>query len=124
MRQYEPPGTAGSSRGVDGDDRDPQEIRVEIEQTRTEMSGTIDAIQQKLAPDVLTEQAKDVAREATDQAKAAAQEILQDAVQEVKEAALEVTQHAVHEVKEAAREVTGEATDAAWDATVGRAEHA
>src|SRR5215207_1362621 len=124
MRQYEPPGTAGSSRGVDGDDRDPQELRVEIEQTRTEMSGTIDAIQQRLAPDVLSAQAKEVARDATDQAKTAAQEVLQDAVREVKDAAKEVTAHAVHEVRDAARDVTTGAKDAAWDATVGRAEDA
>jgi ElaB/YqjD/DUF883 family membrane-anchored ribosome-binding protein len=109
---------------ADGDDRAPEEIRVEIEQTRTEMSGTIDAIQQRLAPDVLSAQAKDVARDATEQAKMAAQEVLQDAVREVKDAAKEVTAHAVHEVRDAARDVTSDAKDAAWDATVGRAENA
>jgi len=120
MRQYDPPGETGA----DLTDPDTDEIRVEIEQTRTEMSGTIDAIQRRLAPEVLTEQAKDIARDATDHAKTAAQEILEQAVQDVKDAAIEVTEHAVHEVKDAAREVTGEAKDAAWDATVGRAEEA
>jgi len=110
--------------GSDPDDREPEEIRVEIAQTRTEMSGTIDAIQQRLAPDVLSAQAKDIARDATDQAKTAAQEVLQDAVREVKDAAKEVTAHAVHEVRDAARDVTTGAKDAAWDATVGRAEEA
>ena len=126
MRQYEAPGGMSSAghAGTDASDREPEEIRVEIAQTRTEMSGTIDAIQQRLAPEVLTEQAKDIARDATDQAKTAAQEILQDAVREVKEAAKEVTEHAVHEVKDAARDVTAGAKDAAWDATVGRAEDA
>jgi len=126
MRQYDAPGGLSSEGhpGSDSADREPEEIRVEIAQTRTEMSGTIDAIQQRLAPDVLTEQAKDIARDATDQAKTAAQEILQDAVREVKEAAKEVTEHAVHEVKDAARDVTTGAKDAAWDATVGRAEDA
>jgi ElaB/YqjD/DUF883 family membrane-anchored ribosome-binding protein len=120
MRQYEPPG------GTDADLGDPEtdEIRVEIEQTRTEMSGTLDAIQRKLAPEVLTEQAKGLARDATDHAKTAAQQILEQAVHEVKDAAIEITEHAVHEVKDAAREVTVEAKDAAWDATVGRAEDA
>jgi hypothetical protein len=108
----------------DPDDRDPEEIRVEIAQTRTEMSGTIDAIQQRLAPEVLTEQAKDVARDATEQAKSAAQEVLQDAIGEVKEAAKEVTAHAVHEVRDAAHDGTVDARDAAWDATIGRAENA
>ena len=42
-----------------------EEIRVEIEQTRTEMSGTIDAIQEKLSPERLREQAKGAVRDAT-----------------------------------------------------------
>jgi len=127
MTQYDPPGAAGSTGrggGAEAGDRDPEEIRVEIEQTRAEMSGTIDAIQSRLAPEVLSAQAKDVARDATEQAKTAAQEVLQDAVREVKDAAKEVTAHAVHEVRDAAREVTTDAKDAAWDATVGRAENA
>ena len=124
MREYNRPGGTDPERTTDLDDPSPEEIRVEIEQTRTEMSGTIDAIQQKLAPEVLTAQAKDVARDATDQAKEAAQEVLKEAVREVKDAALEVTQHAVQEVKEAARDVTAEAKDVAWDATIGRAEEA
>jgi len=122
MTQYEPPGGAGADLDPGLGDPNTEEIRVDIEQTRTEMSGTIDAIQRKLAPEVLTEQAKDIARDTTDHAKTAAQEIIEHAVQEVKEAAIQVTEHAVHEVKGAAREVTGEAKDAAWDATVGRAE--
>jgi ElaB/YqjD/DUF883 family membrane-anchored ribosome-binding protein len=91
----------------------PEEIRVEIEQTRTEMSGTIDAIQDKLDPQVLTEQAKD-----------AVQDVADHAIQEIKDAALEVTGHAVQEAKDAAREMTGQAKEAAWDATIGRAEDA
>jgi len=124
MREYTRPGGLDPERTTDLDDPDTQEIRVEIEQTRTEMSGTLDAIQQRLSPETLTEQAKDVARDAAEQAKEAAQEVLKDAVREVKDAALQVTEHAVHEVKEAARDVTGQAKDAAWDATVGRAEDA
>jgi len=44
---------------------DPDEIRDEIEQTRSEMSGTIDAIQDRLSPDTLKEQAKEAVRDAT-----------------------------------------------------------
>ena len=127
MTQHDPPDAGGSTRrgaGTKAEARDPEEIRVEIQQTRAEMSGTIDAIQDRLAPEVLGAQAKDVARDATEQAKTAAQEVLQDAVREVKDAAKEVTAHAVHEVRDAARDVTSDAKDAAWDATVGRAEHA
>jgi len=53
-----------------GDDADqsteePEQIRAQIEDTRAEMSSTIDAIQEKLNPDNLKEQAKEVVREAT-----------------------------------------------------------
>src|SRR5215207_289273 len=44
---------------------DPEQIREEIEQTRTEMSGTIDAIQERLSPDHLKEQAKEAVFDAT-----------------------------------------------------------
>jgi hypothetical protein len=47
MSQYDPPvGPGGVGRGMGSgpDDRDPEEIRVEIAQTRTEMSGTIDSL--------------------------------------------------------------------------------
>ncbi len=41
-----------------------EEIRAEIEETRVELSGTVDAIQERLSPDNLKEQAKDRLREA------------------------------------------------------------
>ena len=96
-----------------GDEADAEDIRVEIEQTRTEMSGTIDAISQKLDPEVITERATVVVQDVTEQA-----------IQQAKEAALEVTTHALEEAKGAAREMTGQAKDAAWNATVGKAEEA
>ncbi len=99
MSQYDgPEGLEPRVSRVTDDDPDTAEIRVEIEQTRTEMSGTLEAIGQKLSPDVLAEQAKDAAREAA--------------------------QHAVREVKDAARDMTTDAKDAAYDATIGRAEQA
>jgi hypothetical protein len=55
----------GSGADNGGENKDPDEIRAEIEQTRAEMSGTIDAIQEKLNPDNLKEQAKEMVREAT-----------------------------------------------------------
>jgi vacuolar-type H+-ATPase subunit H len=90
-----------------------EDIRVEIEQTRTEMGGTLDALSQKLDPEVVTERVTVVAQDVTDKA-----------IQQAKEAAQDVTDHALQEAKEAAREMTGQAKDAAWDATVGRAEQA
>lgn len=44
---------------------DPEQIRIQIEQTRGDMSETIDAIQERLNPRNLVEQAKDSVREAT-----------------------------------------------------------
>src|SRR5437879_4066531 len=43
------------------DDERPEEIRAEMEQTRAEISETIDAIQERLSPQDLKEQARDVA---------------------------------------------------------------
>lgn len=43
----------------------PEAIRAEIERTRAEMSETIDAIQERLSPEVLKTQAKEAIREAT-----------------------------------------------------------
>src|SRR5687768_14943527 len=44
---------------------DPDQIEQEIEQTRSEMSGTIDEIQERLNPERLKEQAKEAAHDAT-----------------------------------------------------------
>jgi uncharacterized protein YjbJ (UPF0337 family) len=74
-------------------------LREDIEQTRAEMGGTIDAIQEKLDPEVLQEQAKDT-------------------IQEAKQAALEVMDHAVAQAKEA----VGEAKEAVRGATIGKVE--
>jgi ElaB/YqjD/DUF883 family membrane-anchored ribosome-binding protein len=65
---------------ADDADIEAQHIRQEIEQTRAEMSSTIDAIQQKLSPEVVAEQAKEAAREA-----------VQNTVEHAKEAVREAT---------------------------------
>jgi ElaB/YqjD/DUF883 family membrane-anchored ribosome-binding protein len=66
------PGLAGLENDISVDpdvDRDvtdeTEAIRGDIEGTRTNMSSTIDAIQEKLSPQRLTEQAKDAVRDAT-----------------------------------------------------------
>jgi hypothetical protein len=56
--------TLGAGDAAEGDE-ETQEIRGRIEQTRVEMSETIDAIQEKLNPQNIVEQAKDSVREAT-----------------------------------------------------------
>jgi ElaB/YqjD/DUF883 family membrane-anchored ribosome-binding protein len=55
--------TATGDTGTDEDNTG--EIRAQIEQTRSEMSDTINAIQDKLSPDNLKDQAKEMVREAT-----------------------------------------------------------
>lgn len=44
---------------------DPEQIRNDIEETRADMSETVDAIQERLAPEHLKEQAKEAVRDAT-----------------------------------------------------------
>jgi len=57
------PATDDATESADSDDT--EEIRDNIEETRANMSSTIDAIQEKLSPQRLAEQAKDTVREAT-----------------------------------------------------------
>jgi len=54
-----------SDVGERGGEERPEEIRVEIEQTRVELSETLDAIQERLSPEHLKEQATSAVREAT-----------------------------------------------------------
>jgi len=86
----------------------PAEIEAEIARTRAEMGGTIDAIQQRLSPENLKEEAKETAGDLTEQAK---------------QAAREAVQHAVHEARLHAREAIQDARDAVRDATIGRVEN-
>lgn len=109
--------------GVDSDDiavtPETEELRREIEHTRTDMSGTLDAIQQRLNPEVIGEQAKDTAGDITAQAKEAALEVIDHALAEVKEQATEVIDQAREVLAEArvtAREVLDEAKVTAREA--------
>jgi len=73
-RDYDP----GASNAVGADDIDhteeTAEIRAGIEETRTEMSETIEAIQERLNPQHLKEQVKDQVREQFQEAKATVRE--------------------------------------------------
>jgi hypothetical protein len=90
----------GNGKGTQQPD-DPATIEAGIEQTRAEM---IDAIQQRLSPENLKEEAKETASELAEHAK---------------QAAREAVQHAAHE----ARMHLLDARDAVRDATIGRVEH-
>jgi len=85
--------------------------REDIELTRAEMTSTIDAIQDKLDPEVLSEQAKDTAHDVTDHA-----------IREAKEAAREITEHAIAQAREAVLDITGQAKSALREATIGKVE--
>lgn len=76
----------------------PEAIRADIERTRREMGGTVDAIQERLSPDRLAEQAK--------------------------EAISAVADHAVRTAKEAISDVSEHAKETVREATIGRAEQA
>jgi ElaB/YqjD/DUF883 family membrane-anchored ribosome-binding protein len=53
---------------------DTAEIRAEIEETRAEMSGTVEAIQERLSPQYIKEQVKDQVREQLQEVKATVRE--------------------------------------------------
>jgi hypothetical protein len=87
-----------------GSDSDPDAIAADIEQTREEMSETIDAIQERLDPERLSQQATEVTEQA-------------------REAAKDVAKYAIEEAKAAVNEMTSQAKASVRDATIGRVEH-
>ena len=66
--------------------QDPEEIRAQIEQTRAEMSDTIEAIQERLSPSYIKDQAIDTVKDATEAAKEAARAAVQEAFSQGKQA--------------------------------------
>jgi len=125
-------GDAESRFGRRGDSIEPDEVvetaaaREEIEQTRADMSSTLEAIQEKLDPEALSEQAKDTTREVADhairEAKVAAQEVADHAIEQGKEAVREITDQAIQQAKETVREMTDQAKTALREATIGKVE--
>jgi hypothetical protein len=99
------------TEGDDDFDQTTVAAREEIELTRAEMTSTIDAIQDRLDPEVLSEHAKDTAHDVTDYA-----------IREAKEAAREITDHALTQAREAVRDITAQATLAVREATIGKVE--
>ena len=64
-RRFDESPTAGAGRGEDDPDRRIAAIRSDIEQTRADMSETVDAIQDRLNPRNVVSRAADSVREAT-----------------------------------------------------------
>lgn len=114
--------------GADDDSRDldatPEtaHLRRDIEHTRTDMGSTLDAIQERLNPETLGEQAKDTASDITAQAKEAALEVLDHALQEAKVQAKDVIQEARVAARGAVEEATAQAQAAVRGATIGKVE--
>jgi hypothetical protein len=98
---------AGSSA-----EQSPEEIRANIESTRAELSDTINALQEKLSPQDIIEQAKNTAVEAATQV-----------IDHAKESIAETLDHAKDSAKEAATEVVDHTKQTVHDATVGKVEH-
>jgi uncharacterized protein YjbJ (UPF0337 family) len=92
------------SGGTSGSDSDPDVIAADIEQTREEMSETIEAIQERLDPERLSQQATEVTEQA-------------------REAAKDVAKYAIEEAKTAVNELTSQAKASVREATIGRVEH-
>jgi hypothetical protein len=83
--------------------------RAEIEQTRAEMSETIDALQERLRPEVLKEQAKETA-----------QHVAQEKVEQAKGAIRQATLGRVEETVNAATDAAQSVASSAGDALSGR----
>jgi ElaB/YqjD/DUF883 family membrane-anchored ribosome-binding protein len=79
------------------EDADTEEIRVEIEQTRAELGETLDAIQERLNPHVLMDQAKEQIAETKDH-------LVDQAKDAVREATIGRAEHMVQNASDTARE--------------------
>lgn len=74
-----------------GEEDDPDRIRVQIEQTRAGMSETINAIQERLNPETLKEQAKEQVEVFADEAKEKLHAAVQETIQTAKDAVYDAT---------------------------------
>lgn len=72
-------------------ERQPAEIRAEIEQKRTEISQTVDALQAKLSPENIKEQATDTVKDLAETAKDAAREAVHEMFYQVKQGVRDAT---------------------------------
>src|ERR1051325_8893146 len=86
-------------------DQDPEQIRAEIEDTRAEMTQTINEIQERLSPEHLMGQVKETVREATIGKVEKVMERVGETISGVTEPALEVAGRAGTAIKEAGSSV-------------------
>lgn len=103
-----PMGTRVPSIENPSNEDDPDEIRVEIIQTRAEMSETLGAIQERLDPDHLKAQARDEVEKLTER---------------LKEEAREEFARVKHEVRAEVDQIKERVKEEIHDATIGKAEN-
>jgi hypothetical protein len=101
---------------ADEDDADLLMARVQIEETRGEMSGTINAIQERLNPQTLAQQAKDAVQEAAQEKVGQAKQAIHDATIGKVEGAVSMATDKVQEVAGAAGDTIGGMTHRVQDA--------
>jgi ElaB/YqjD/DUF883 family membrane-anchored ribosome-binding protein len=88
---------------IEGEEPGTGEILVEIEQTRAVMGETIDAIQRKLSPETLADQAKGAVQDVTEQVRESVREAVAEAKGAVREATLGKVEQAVSNAGETAQ---------------------
>ncbi len=96
-------GDAGSA-----EESDPAVIEAEIEATRQEMSETIEAIEERLAPEQLAEQAKEVAHHAIDEAQGAVRDLAGQATMAAREATMGKAEQVTVQTRDTAQRVKGD----------------
>jgi ElaB/YqjD/DUF883 family membrane-anchored ribosome-binding protein len=99
-----------TSISADDYDESTEQLRAEIEDTRAEMSQTINEIQERLSPDHLVDQAKEAVREATIGKVERVMERVGESISGVTEPALEVAGRAGTAIKDAGSSVA----DSVW----------
>jgi len=99
-----------TSTSADDYDENTEQLRAEIEDTRAEMSQTINEIQERLSPDNLVGQAKEAVREATIGKVERVMERVGETISGVTEPALEVAGRAGTAIKDAGSSVA----DSVW----------
>lgn len=114
---------SGSFRSVGSPSAKPMS---EIKQTRAELTETIGAIQERLAPQGIADGATNVVADGADRSLAMAREIVEHTVQEAtkqaKLAIIEITAQAQESARDAAREMADQAKASMRSATIGKVE--
>ena len=108
---------------VDGDVDVVETTRVEIEQTRAHMGDTINAIAEKLNPQVLMDQAKETVHDAVTEVRESVTEVIVTARENVPQMAAEAAHNAVHSAVGEAKAAVGSAVDATRTTISGYAQN-